>query len=245
MRVWAVVVFVLLAGPVRASAQPVPLRLVEPPGKVSAAASMYVGLDQGALWMPVTLSPDLFVGVASKLDVGIANSGSELTGFWGAVPGHAFCLHGLCTRPYGDVGALARYLVEDGPQAVAADAGVIVDYLDGTVTAHLGVKGRYASGRTVLTFAPSVDVQLDHRDVGYGETLWLPVTASYAATSRLALSAQTGLGVHTLFGNTIPVGVAATVAPTHDVTVEGSFTLPWLPFSTDARDAVLTVAWHD
>jgi hypothetical protein len=241
--------------------------LVTPKGKISIFAALQVNLskDLGVAKVgdPISIQPDIFYGVMPKLEVGVAHSSYNLTGFWGgfSFPSGGVCIGdemGPCAdKVYnGPIGILGRYaLVDDGKLGIAADAGLVLRALDPfAIGAKAGIRGHYMAGKLMIGFAPNIQIGITKRDEGGGkEFLAVPVDVHYMVSPKLGVGVQTGIqGPLDEFGDSyaIPVSLGAMFMPNEKLGVGGAFNLNRIagfdgPGAADLRSLTVFVMWHN
>lgn len=177
-----------------------------PKGRLLLDAFVEANLSSGAVFKPLSISPDLWYGATDDITVGLVHSAAGGSGVVGGV-GNSLCLTGVdngCADLYPGFGIDARYKLKTGTFAWAADAGVyalhLADPLE--IAAKLGAVGRWHSGQLAIELEPNLFIGLTNRTVammvGTGtvdvalnrDILSLPVTALYSVTSAVAVSLQ-------------------------------------------------------
>jgi len=206
--------------------------LVVPKGKLVLDAFLEMDLSSGAVFKPVSLTPDLWYGVNDDVTVGLVHSGEGATGFIGAI-GNSLCLTGSsngCAHFYDDVGVDARIRLV---RPWAVDVGLYINNISDPfqLAAKLGISGRWSWNKVSLELQPSLFVGLTNRNpptmtvMGVttstgrpnAEELFVPVTVSYAVAPKVAVALQPGLALpFTSPGDTwaIPISLAARYAAT-------------------------------
>ncbi len=238
--------------------------MITPKGKIAVDVALGVNLSSDAVAKPLSILPDVFYGVADKLEVGLAHSSYAIEGFWGEGLGGGLCLSGEdngCAKAYdGPIGILARFGLMAGDIDLAADGGVVIRHLSDPMMAgiKLGVRGRKMMDKLAIGFAPNIYVGLTERDGGNKEYLSLPVGVNYMVDAKLAAGVQTGIhGPLDGFGDSfvIPISLGAMYALNESMSVGGSFTLHRVtggtpegaegPGAADLRGLSLFVGWHN
>ena len=242
--------------------------LITPKGKIAIHVGIGIGLSKDLAGKPIDITPDIFYGVAPKLEVGLAHSGHALTGFWAdSVPlgivGTGVCVTGTdggCAKVYnGPVGILGRYSLVQGSIDLAADAGVIIGSLDPfQVGVKLGVRGRKVSGKMSIGFAPNIYVGLSDRDAGNKESLAIPVDLYFGVNEKLGVGLQTGIeGPLDGFGDSfvVPVTVGGIYSINDAMSAGLTFNLHRVtggsvegvdgPGAADLRSLGLMFGWHN
>lgn len=241
--------------------------LITPKGKISVHVGLALGLSKDNAGKPISITPDVFYGVAPKLEVGVAHSGYALDGFWGdsallGIVGTGVCVSGDdmgagCAKVYnGPVGLLARYSLMEGSIDLAADGGIVVRSLDPDMLlgVKVGVRGRkMINDKMAIGFAPSVTVGLNSRD-GNGDFIAIPVDIHYAVSPKLMAGLQTGVeGDLDGFGDNyaLPIGVGGVFMLNDKMAVGGAFILHRVvgglegPGAADLRSLAVFFGWHN
>jgi hypothetical protein len=228
--------------------------LILPKGKIAVNVVLGVNLSTDAVAKPIAIAPDVWYGVAPKLDVGLVHSNYGLTGFW-FQPGGGVCVTGEengCAKLYdGPVGLLARFLLAEGGVDLAANGGLVISSLDPmTLSLKLGVDGRWMSGKIAVLFNPYVGIGLTERDFNK-EEIGVPVTVGYMVNEKLHAGVQTGIaGPLDGFGDffIVPVGLGALFALNENMSVGGAFNFVNLAGNNggaDFRTLDLMLKWHN
>jgi hypothetical protein len=224
-------------------------------GKLKVNVPIGINLGADAVAKPIALAPDVWYGVAPKLQVGLVHSNMGLTGFWFQGLGGGVCVTGTegnCAKLYnGPVGVLAHYLVMEGGIDLAADAGLVISTLDPmALSMKVGVRGRWMSGKIAVHFSPGVGVGVTERDTN-GDEIFVPVSVGYMVSDKLAAGVQTGIfgpldGLGDAFA--IPLGLGAKFNVNESISVAGSFNfwnIAGKNSSADFRDLTVSVGWHN
>ena len=243
--------------------------LITPTGKIAISVGVGIGLSKDLAGKPIDITPDIFYGVAPKLEIGLAHSGHALTGFWAdSVPlgiiGTGVCVTGTdggCAKVYnGPVGILGRYSLVQGSVDVAADAGVIIASISDPfqVGVKLGVRGRKVSGKMSIGFAPNIYIGLTERDAGNKESLAIPVDLYFGVNDKIGVGLQTGIeGRLDGFGDNfvVPVTVGGVYSINDKMTAGLTFNLHRVaggspdgvdaPGAADLRSLGLMFGWHN
>ena len=78
-------------------------------GRLLLSGFVEIGLNNGAAFKPISITPDIWYGVTDEITAGLVHSGTGLSGFLGS-QGDALCLTGTdngCAKFYdGPVGVL-------------------------------------------------------------------------------------------------------------------------------------------
>jgi hypothetical protein len=218
-----------------------------PPGRVRITVELAINLSKDLAAAPISLSPDVWIGVTDALTVGVVHSTRGALGVVGTT-GDAVCLTGKakgCTRVYDNVGLDARYQVRDarpGGVGVALDGGLLVNSFDPLQLAlNVGGIGHGHVGPLALDVAPSLSIGLTERGAGNKELLALPVTVHYDVAPGLTVSAQTGLVTPLAKAGdlyTVPLSVGGDVAVGDRAFVGATLSLPALIGGSAIADGV-------
>jgi hypothetical protein len=181
--------------------------LTLPKGRVLIDAFIEASLDSGAVFKPVSISPDLWYGVSDKLTVGLVHSALGETGFMGAA-GDSLCITGSssCGKFYKDVALDARFNLKQDTFSYAFDGGLAFRSLSPNETAiKLGLVARWHKEKLSIELEPSLLFGLNNRKItemvggvtetvyANGDSLGVPVTVLYAMSPKLNLVGQSGL----------------------------------------------------
>lgn len=222
-------------------------RLTAPPHRVVVHALLELSLSKDAAGKPISIAPDVWYGATPALTVGLVHSSRALTGFLGGA-GDGLCITGPsggCDSFYDHAGLVARYHLRGGRFAVALDGGLIARSFDPFALAlKVGLAARWQRGKLAAEVVPSLWLGLTERDAGNIETMYVPLSVTYAVAPRLALAGQ--LGMFAPFDRfrqevviATSVGVQAIVGD--QLVVDVAFSLPhWLDtdratYGLDAR----------
>ena len=173
-------------------------QLTLPKGRLLLSGFVEIGLNNGAAFKPISITPDIWYGVTDEITAGLVHSGTGLSGFLGS-QGDALCLTGTdngCPKFYNSVAADVRYKLSfGGPSMVwAADGALEFRSLDPSVLAlQVGAVGRWSSGPLAVELHPALRFTLTNRPAADADALTLPVGAIYALNPKLAVSGQTGI----------------------------------------------------
>jgi hypothetical protein len=190
------VALAILAAPAIASASPNDIlarSLVLDPGGVAARVEVEFDLKAGRFATPLSIAPDLWLGVTSRLTLGLVHSSESVD----LIDDRAsFCFRGdalSCDRSYRGSGLDARWSWLEGPLAVAPRARFLVRDIDPwkpAVTA--GALVRWTQGRYAITSDPYLRVGLVNRDLGNRTALVVPIWFAIQPTWRSAIALHTG-----------------------------------------------------
>jgi hypothetical protein len=138
-----------------------------------------INLSDDLVAKPVSVAPDIWVGLGDALAVGALTSSHAFTGFWGGV-GDGACLRGEvngCPRVFDNAGVAARFnLAAASGGALGVEVGMFATSFDPfTLVAKAGVTGMIGGELVRLLIAPSFFVGLTERDAGNEESLSVPL----------------------------------------------------------------------
>ncbi len=207
----AVVLVALLATPVRAEPTDLVSRpLVLEPGDIEAAATFEVNLAHNAKASPLSLAPDVWVGVAPRWSIGLVHSMASVDRF---APGGSFCVRTdslYCDSVYHGSGLDVRYAKA---RWIAPRARVLVRDVDPFKPAiTLGAQLRWQHGRWAITGDPYLQRGLANEDKGNRTQLWLPVQLALQPIERVLVAIDTGMnGELAIFDEAFHVPIAASV----------------------------------
>jgi hypothetical protein len=204
-----------------------PNSLVLPKGKLLLDAFLEMNLSSGAVFKPVSLSPDLWYGLTDDLTLGLVHSTTGGSGFIGGV-GNSLCFGSSCEHFYPDVGIDARYRLM---RPLALDVGLYaLDTSPFELAIKIGIDGRWTWNKLSLEVQPSLFIGVTNREptttvmgvtVANGpvntEDFYLPVTIAYLVAPKFDIALQPGLALpFTATGNTwrLPIALAARYAVT-------------------------------
>jgi hypothetical protein len=143
---------------------------------------------------PVSIAPDLSVGVTDELTLMALHSTFGRTGFRGNA-GSGICVTDACRQTYDNAGAEAAYSIVGGRFALAANAGFHAVSFDlGHHAAKVGARLRVMAGPVAITSLPSVWIAVTKRDdqVKNRDRIFVPVNVSTPVASGLTLGLITG-----------------------------------------------------
>lgn len=194
-----------------------PVSLTLRQGVVAGHLAIEISVSSDNVLAPVSIAPDLHVGVLDDLTLSLVHSSSALTGFRGSA-GAGVCVSGEdknCRTTYASGGVEALYTLTRGSAAVAANAGILWTTIDPVHTdLKLGFKLRLSEGAVFATFSPNVWLALDDRFdriIAHEHQLWLPIGMWLKTTPEFAVGVGTGVkGPLKNFGDrmSIPAGLA-------------------------------------
>jgi len=190
-----------------------------PRGSLLVSAALAVGLDTRELGAPIALAPDAYVGVTSRLTLGLVHSGRALgllDSRWG------LCLTGRtggCDRVVSGTGLDGWYtfLRGRGFELAARARFYAARYGDPVkLRLTLGLLGLWRVGPVALRFDPHVSVGLVNRELGNADTLNVPVHLLVGLGRHVAIYLRTGLqGTLRFFADqyAVPLGLGVLVRP--------------------------------
>jgi hypothetical protein len=221
-------------------------------GVVIARASLESSLSRGALFAPVSIAPDVWVGVTDRLTLG-ATSSEAARGWVGA--GRGACLRGAahgCDSPYGGAAGDARFRLYDGAIAVAGRAALdFRRFGPGVVALEIGAVVRARAGALTVTVEPYVSLGIVNASLDNHVAGVLPLEARWALAPRVRAIARTGVrgDVDDFFATAqLPFALALDVDVGAGVTVGAGAGLPralGAMSGTDARVADVHVEWRN
>jgi len=166
--------------------------LVQRPGGVVARLTVELALQSGQLARPLSIAPDVWLGVTERLTLGLVHSNASID----QVDDRAsLCLRGdalTCDHVYRGSGVDALWRWRDGELAVAPRARLLLrDTAPWKPAATLGALVRWTRGRAAITSDPYLRIGFAHQDLGNRSAVFVPL--------RLAVQPATGwlLAVHT------------------------------------------------
>lgn len=187
----------VIAAPSRAGAAPddlVTRALVLEPGGVAARVTAEFGLSSGQFARPLSIAPDVWVGVVPRLTIGLVHSDASVDQIDART---SFCFRGdavTCAHAYRGSGLDVRWSWREGTLAVAPRGRFLVRDTDPwkpAITA--GALVRWTQGRYAITSDPYLRLGLAHRDLGNRATLVAPVWLAIQPTHRWLIALHTGL----------------------------------------------------
>jgi hypothetical protein len=207
-----------------------PNSLVMPKGKVLLDAFLEMNLSSGAVFKPVSLSPDIWYGVTDDLTLGLVHSTTGGSGFIGGID-NSLCFGSACEHFYPDVGLDARYRLA---RPLALDVGLYaLDTSPFQLAIKLGIDGRWTWNKLSLEVQPSLYIGVTNRSQPTQtmggvttpvpgthpntEDVYLPITVAYLVAPRVDIALQPGLVLpFTATGSTwrVPIALAARFAAT-------------------------------
>jgi hypothetical protein len=226
---------------------------VLPEKQVYLQVFLPINLSTDAAFQPVSLAPDLWLGVKPKLTLGLTHSSHASTGFFGGA-GAGICFVGEdngCAEVLSNTALQVRYALPVKKLALAAEGGLVFRSYDPLAVAlKVGVVGRWQRKALSVLFGLNLFAGLSERDTtGNKEILHVPITAMYALNDKAAVGVQTGIGLP--FADTgdlyfVPLAVGGRYMVNRKIHVDLIFSLPFLASGVDAINGfdsrVLTLA---
>jgi hypothetical protein len=207
-------------------------KLTLDPGGLFVQLDVEMNVSSGTVLKPVSIAPDVSVGVTPELTLSLVNSTFGTTGFRGGT-GDGLCVTGTtggCPHVYNNVGGEAVYSLVEGDVAVAAVGGVYSLNIDGSfVDLKLGAKTKITQGVVTVLFNPSIYAGMNHRATN-ADQLYLPLGIAVKVAPPLSVGLGTGikgpLANFSSFGAkyTIPLGINGVVTFNPMFAIGASFT---------------------
>ena len=221
-------------------------RLTLPGGKFMLTAVVEANLAENAVGKPISVAPDLWIGVHDRFSFGIIHSARAATGFLtGAGSGLCFRGEGACAFGLGEVytfaGAEARIGLTEGGFALAFMAGAQARAFDPelVLSGKAGFLARIHSSRIAIELAPAVYIGMTQRDFN-PDQFGAPVTIFLRLAGSFSLAVQGGVAfILDDVGNTWRVPAAAGFSwwVTPHVSFDAAFGLAAVADSDDATEA--------
>jgi hypothetical protein len=186
--------------------------------QVDAELVMEINLAPRLVGKPLSLAPDVWVGVLPKLTIGLVHSNPSVDRFQA---GATFCVTQLeavpgCTDTYHGSGIDARYLVLDGDVDVAPRLRALVRQIDPFKPAlTLGALVRWTRGRFAIIGDPYLQIGVANTDQGNRSALFVPITFAVQPLARWELALRTGFNSDLAVisdGWHVPIAIATRVA---------------------------------
>ena len=194
VSVVAVLVAVLAAAP---PARAEPRDLVARPLALARGeldAQLVAELSLRPLAEPISLAPDVWLGVTPRFTLGLVHSARSL----GLIDdGATLCFRGRpasgCDRAYNGSGVDARWSWREGPLAVAPRVRLVLrDAFPWKPAVTAGALVRWTRGRFAITGDPYLRLGLANRDLGNRAALVVPVWLAVQPTRRWLVALHTG-----------------------------------------------------
>ncbi|MDX2087994.1 MAG: hypothetical protein SFX73_09095 [Kofleriaceae bacterium] len=252
MRALAVAMLLAIATP--SAAEPtdwVTRPLVLAQGELDARLVTEINLAPGRFASPLSLSPDIWLGVAPKWTVGLIHSNSSVDRI---AADATLCIRqrdAICERLYRGGGIDVRYSALAGDFAVAPRVRVLLRDVDPAKPAiTVGALIRWTHSRFLIASDPYVRVGLANTNRGNRGYLMLPFWFGVQPTCRWLIALRTGWdseldvardGWH----GQLALSVRAAATDHIDVAVEAGFASLYGPQNNiKTRAAFITVGWR-
>lgn len=192
----ALAALITLGAPSLAGATPNDLiarPLVLVPGDLVARVAVELNLQDGRFAMPMSIAPDLWIGVTSRVTIGLVHSNESVEQIDARA---SFCFRSnalSCNRTYRGSGIDVLWSWREGTLAVAPRGRLLVRDTDPwkpAVTA--GALVRWTQGRYALTSDPYLRLGLANRDLGNRAALVIPVSLGIQPTRGWLIALHTG-----------------------------------------------------
>ena len=252
MRVLAAAI--VLAASAVASADPSDLvarPLVLEARGVEASLSVEASLARGHLGEPLSLSPDVWVGVTSRVTVGVIHSNASVDRI---DAGASFCVHELasqCDRAYHGTGVDVRWSALAGDLALAPRARLLVRDVDPFKPAlTVGALARWHRGRYAISTDPYLRLGLANTDRGNRHALVVPLWLAVQPTCRWLVALHTGWDGDLAVirdGWHVPMALVVRARATShvDLAVEAGFSSALGPQNnSNQRAAMISASWR-
>jgi hypothetical protein len=167
--------------------------LVLAPGDIAARVAVELNLEGGRFAMPLSIAPDLWVGVTSHLTIGLIHSNESIEQI---DPRASLCFRSSalsCDLVYRGSGLDVLWSWREGALAVAPRGRILVRDTDPwkpAITA--GALVRWTQGRTAITSDPYLRLGLANRDLGNRAALVVPVSLGVQPTWCWLIALDTG-----------------------------------------------------
>lgn len=220
-------------------------------GELDARLVTEVNLSAGPLARPLSLAPDVWLGVAPRWTVGLIHSNASVDRI---AADATFCVRqrdAVCERLYRGSGVDVRYSALEGDLAVAPHVRLLLRDVDPVKPAiTFGALVRWAHGRFLIAADPYLRLGLANRERGNRNYLMLPVWLGVQPTCRWLVALRTGWdaelavakdGWHGQLG----LAVRAAATSNIDVGVEAGFSSLFGPQNNlRSRAAFVTLGWR-
>jgi len=224
-------------------------RMTLPGGKFVITAVVEANMAKDTVGKPLSVAPDLWIGVHDRFSFGLVHSGRAATGFLTGF-GTGLCFRGggatgFCGSGLGDVytfaGAEARLGLTEGGFALALVAGMHARAFDPelVLSSKAGFLVRLHSSRIALEVAPSFYIGVTQREFNV-DTFGAPVTMFFRLAGSFAIALQGGVAfVLKDAGNTwqIPAAVGFSWWVTPHISFDAAFGLAAVADSDDMTKA--------
>ena len=252
MRVFAAAILLALAAAAHAEPRDLVTRpLVLSRGELDARLVTEINLSSRAFAAPLSLAPDVWLGVAPRWTVGFIHSNDSVDRI---AADATFCVRqrdAVCERLYHGSGVDVRYSALEGDLAVAPRARLLVRDVDPAKPAlAFGALVRWTRSRFIVATDPYVRVGFANTDRGNRTHLMLPVWLGVQPTCRWLVTLRTGWDADAAVWNDgwhgqLALAVRAAPTPQIDVAVEAGFPSLFGPQNNlKTRAAFVTVGWR-
>ena len=182
-------------------------RMTLPGGGFMLSAIVETNLAKGAAGKPLSVAPDLWIGLADPLTVGIYHSGRAATGFLTSF-GTGLCFRGggdmgICSLGLGDiytaVGGEVRVGLTEGGLATALVLGGLVRTFEPerVISGKAGFLARVHTKRIAIEISPMAFLGITQRKVAgmdfNRDELAVPVTIFIRFAPRFSFALQSGV----------------------------------------------------
>ncbi len=219
--------------------------------QVSAELVFETNLAKASLARPLSVAPDLWIGVTPRLTLGIIHSDPSVDRI---APGASICVRRedlLCHEVYRGGGLDALYEVVTGQYDLAAHARFLIRDLDPVKPAvTLGARARWHRGRFAITSDPYLQLGLGNNDRGNRAEMWLPIVVGLQPTCGWIVELHTGWNSDLAVvrdGWHIPAGLGVRAMATRHLELGGElgFTSLLGPQNNPKqRVAFVTIGWR-
>jgi hypothetical protein len=221
-------------------------------GELDARLVTEISLSAGPFAKPLSLAPDIWVGVLPRLTLGLIHSNSSVDRI---AAGATFCVRqrdAICERLYHGGGIDVRYSALAGPAlAVAPRVRVLLRDIEPAKPAFtVGALIRWTRSRFLIATDPYVRVGLANTNRGNRGYVMLPVWFGVQPTCRWLVALRTGWdsdldvwrdGWH----GQLALSVRAAATSNIDIAVEAGFNSLYGPQNNlKTRAAFITVGWR-
>jgi hypothetical protein len=160
--------------------------------QIALAVTTEIELAPASAGRPLSIAPDVWLGVTSRWTVGVIHSNASINRI---TRGNGYCFRDpeACDRTYGNAGLDVRYGLRDGAVAVAPRARFLIRDVDPWKPAVTGgALVRWTHGRWSITGDPYLRIGLANTDQGNRAALFLPVEIAVRPVPRFAFALHTG-----------------------------------------------------
>ncbi len=218
-------------------------------GEVEGELVVEVGLDKYFVGDPISVAPDLWVGLPHAITLGAIHSDASVDHL---DAGSSLCFGATCAHTYRGGGLDARItLHDDGALAIAPRVRLVVRDVDPwKPAATAGALVRWTRGRFAITGDPYLRVGLANTARGNRAALVVPIYVALQPACRWELALHTGYDTDLAVaadGYHIPVALRVRFAATHalDLGVEGGLrSAVGAQNSSGYKAVLLTLGWR-